>query len=76
MILWRQKGKECLYKSFEFERFLEMEMLLQMEMLLHTVDTVGRQGERVGEREKEWKRVGVKKMLVISRFRERIQLQS
>ena len=76
MILWREKGKECLYKSFEFERFLEMEMLLQMEMLLHTADTVGRQGERVGEREKEWKRVGVKKMLVISHFRERIQLQS
>ena len=69
MILWREKGKECLYKAFEFERFLEMEMLL------HTADTAGRQGERVGEREKEWKRVGVKKMLVISHFRERIRLQ-
>ena len=33
-----------------------MEMLLQMEMLLHTADIAGRQGERVGEREKEWKR--------------------
>ena len=76
MILWREKGKKCLYKSFEFERFVEMEMLLQMEMLLHTANTTGRQGERVGEREKEWKRVGVKKMLVISHFRERIQLQS
>ena len=76
MILSREKGKECSDKSFEFERFLEMEMLLQMEMLLHTADTVGRQGERVGEREKEWKRVGVEKMLVLSHFRERIRLQS
>lgn len=54
MILWREKGKECLYKSFEFEWFLEMEMLVQIEMLQHTADTVGRQGERVGKREKEW----------------------
>ena len=66
MILWREKGKECLYKSFEFEWFLAMEMLLQMEMLQHIANTAGRQGERVG----------VEKMLVISRFRERIRLQS